>query len=135
MGERQTVAIVPLNRSNYSTWRIQAKMALIRDNGWGIVNGTETVPTGQATDPKVEDFHRRKNRALSMIVLAMDPSLLYLIGDPEDPKIVWDLLEGQLQKKSWANKLSLRRKLFSMKLQDGESIHDHIKNMVEICFT
>ena len=45
MAESKTVAVVPLNSSNYSTWKIQCKMALIKDGLWGIVNGTETAPT------------------------------------------------------------------------------------------
>ena len=62
----------------------------------------------------------------------MEPSLLYLIGEPEDPVAVWNKLEGQFQKKTWANKLELRRKLYSLRLKDGESVHVHIKTMTEI---
>lgn len=39
----------------------------------------------------------------------------YLVGDPMDPQVVWRKLADQFQKKSWANKLELKRKLFSMK--------------------
>ena len=49
-------------------------------------------------------FEARKKRALAVIVLAMDPLLLYLIGDPEDPKEVWLKLKNHFQKKTWANK-------------------------------
>ena len=44
MAESKTVVLVQLNNSNYSTWKIQCKMALIKEGLWGIVNGTETVP-------------------------------------------------------------------------------------------
>ena len=57
--------------------------------------------------------------ALATIVLAVQPSLFYLIGDPEDPATVWNKLSGQFQKKTWANKLSLRRRLLTMKLSDS----------------
>ena len=60
-------------------------------------------------------------------MLTVDPSLLYLLGDPEDPRAVWTKLEEQFQRKTWANKLHLRRKLFSMKLREGESVNEHIK--------
>ena len=36
---------VPLNRVNYTAWKIQCKMALIKDGRWSIVNETESVPT------------------------------------------------------------------------------------------
>ena len=31
----------------------------------------------------------RSDRALAIIVLAVDLSLLYLLGDPKDPRAVW----------------------------------------------
>ena len=62
----------------------------------------------------------------------MEPSLLYLIGDPEDPLAVWKKLKDQFQKKTWANKLELRRKLYSLRLKDGESVQKHIRKMTEI---
>ena len=45
MAESRTVAVVPLNSTNYSTWKIQCKMALIKEGLWCIVNGTEVAPT------------------------------------------------------------------------------------------
>ena len=35
---------MPLNSSNYSTWKIQCKMALVKDGLWGIISGSETAP-------------------------------------------------------------------------------------------
>ena len=36
--------ITPLNEKNYATWKIQLKMALIRDDLWSIVDGSEVAP-------------------------------------------------------------------------------------------
>ncbi len=56
--------------------------------------------------------------ALAIIVLA---SLLYLLGEPENPGAVWTRLEEQFQRKTWANKLYAQR-----------TVNDHIKMMTEI---
>jgi len=32
-------------------------------------------------------------------LLSIEPSLLYLIGEPEDPTVVWEKLMNQFQKK------------------------------------
>lgn len=77
-------------------------------------------------------FEARRDRALAIVVLAVDPSLLYMLGNPEDPAVVWKKLEEQFQRKTWSNKLQLRRKLFSLKLREGESVHEHIKTMTEV---
>ena len=85
--DSRTVTLVPLNGSNYSTWKVQCQMALMKDGLWNIANGTETAPTGGDADRRAK-FAARKDRALATIVLSIEPSLLYLIGDPEDPIVV-----------------------------------------------
>ena len=123
--------IIPLNSKNYPTWKVQCRMALIKDGLWDIVKGTEEIPREGNAEARRKYFARR-NRALALVVLAVEPSLLYLVGDPEDPRVVWTKLEEQFQRRTWANKLQLRRKLFSLKLKEGGSINDHIKTMTEI---
>ena len=131
MAESKTVTVVPLNNSNYPTWKVQCRMALMKDGLWGIVNGTETPPNASQAE-RYAKFVTRRDRALATIVLSVNPSLLYLLGDPEDPVMVWKKLSDQFQKKTWANKLELRRKLYSLRLKDGESVQKHIKAMTEI---
>ena len=46
--------------------------------------------------------------------------------------MVWKKLRDHFQKKTWANKLELRRKLYALRLKDGESVQEHIKRMTEI---
>ena len=75
----------------------------------------------------------RKDCALATIVLSVEPTLLYLLGpDPEDPVAVWKKLADQFQKKTWANKLMLRRKLHNLKLKDVQSVQKHVKALTEI---
>ena len=46
MATANSSGIVPLNGSNYNTWKIQCKVALLKQQLWGIVSGTETAPAG-----------------------------------------------------------------------------------------
>ena len=124
------IAIVPLTGANYPTWKIQCKMSLIKDGLWEIVDGSEEAP--QENDGAYSKFIARKNRALAIIVLFIDPSLLYLLGDPTDPTAVWEKLSTQFQKKTWANKLALRRRLHSLQLKEGQSVQEHVKALTEI---
>ena len=130
MAEVKPVSIVPLKGTNYPSWKVQCRMALIREGLWGIVSGTEKAPDSTEVDRHAK-FMARSDRALATIVLAIDPTLLYLVGDPVDPEAVWKKLSGQFQKKTWANKLALRKKLFSMKLRDSASMTEYIKKMTE----
>ena len=124
------VSVVSLNDSNYGMWKIQCRMALMKEGLWGIVSGTEVAPAQSEAD-KFTKFVTRRDKALAIIVLFIDPSLLYLLGDPEDPKVVWKKLADQFQKKTWANKLALRRRLNNLKLR-GDSVQKHVKESTEI---
>ena len=73
MAESKANTIVPLNGANYPTWKVQCRMALVRDGLWEIVSGTETAPAGGDGRSK---FLARRDRALATIVLAVEPSLL-----------------------------------------------------------
>ena len=99
MAEIKTV-IVPLNGKNYPTWKVQCRMVLMKESLWGIISGTEETPGEDNADTR-RKFIARRDRALTIIVLAVDPLLLYLLGDPEDPKAVWKKLEEQFQPKTW----------------------------------
>ena len=77
-------------------------------------------------------FIGRRDRALALIVLSIELSLLYLLGDLKDPIAVWKKLGDQFQKKTWANKLELQCKLYLLHLKEGESVQEHIKSMTEI---
>ena len=93
------MAVVLLNSTNYSTWKIQCKVALIKEGFWDIVNGTETAPTEGAE--RQAKFAMRRDKALATIVLAVEPSLLYLFdSDPTDPVVVWRILADQFQRKT-----------------------------------
>ena len=69
---------------------------------------------------------------MATIVLLIDSLLLYLFGDPQDPVVVWKKLAGQFEKKTWATRLDLHRKLHSLRLKDGESAQEHIRVLTEL---
>ena len=92
-------------------------MALMKEGLWNIVSASESAP--EAGGDRHTKFMARRDRALATIVLSVDPSLLYLIGSPEE-------LGDQFQKKTWANKLELRRTLYSLRLKEGDSVHSHV---------
>ena len=95
------------------------------------MEGTEVAPLDES-QPTFAKFMSRRDRALAIVVLSVEPSLLYLIGEPADPGQVWKKLSDQFMKKTWANKLELRRKLYSLRLKEGESVQGHIRKMTEI---
>ena len=84
-------------------------MVLMKMGIWRIVEGTEVAPEDDAVAER--KFNERRDKALATIVLGVKTNLLYLLGDPQDPVQVWNSLANQFQKKTWSNKLALKRKL------------------------
>jgi hypothetical protein len=107
----------------------ESKMMLTPLSGSKIIDGTETAPG--IDDAGYAKFMERRDRALAIVGLAIDPALLYLIGEPTDPTEVWTKLENQFQKKSWANKLSMRRQATLIEIERW-SVQDYVKQMTEI---
>ena len=69
MAEAKCVSVVPLNGSNYATWKLQCQMALMKEDLWGIVNETETPPCRDAPAGTVTKYRTRKDRALATMRL------------------------------------------------------------------
>ena len=130
--ERRQVHCCPEWRELPPTWKLQCKMTLVREGQWGLVSGTEESPDPRTEAEKHTKYLAKRDRALATIVLAIGTSLLYLLGDPQDPAIVWEQLSQQFQRRTCANKLSLRKKLFTMRLKEGDSVKEHIKRMTEV---
>lgn len=66
------------------------------------------------------------------IVLVIEQRFLYLIGDPEHPQDVFEKLANTFHRRSWVNKLRLRKTFYGYKLAIGGSVHEHLKVFVEI---
>ena len=125
-------SLVSLNDKNYNTWKVQVRMHLIRENLYGFIDGSETEPVTESPPSSSQEaelckFRQRRDKAFASIVLVIDPKVLYLLGDPQDPAVVWKILEDAFQKKTFDNKLRLKRKLYSLKLSKrvyaGSSSH------------
>ena len=129
MTESRTTTLIPLNGSNYPTWKIQCRMMLMIEGLWKIVTGEETEPNDEEQRAK---FSTRRDQALATVVLSVDPSILYIIGNPEDPVVVWKKIANQYEKRTWARRLDLRRKLHSMKFKEGIFTQAQVKEMTEL---
>ena len=111
--------------------RILVKMYLMKEDLFRLVDGSESPPPS-ADAGAVRKYNLHCDKALANIVLAIDPKLLYLIGDPTDRAEVWQKLQNTFQKKTWVNELRLKRKLYNMKLKAGDSEQLHLKNFIDL---
>lgn len=74
-------------------------------------------------------YKRKSRKALAIICLAIEDSQLPLVRSATGAHDAWSRLEGHFEKKSLANKLFLRRRFFTAKMDEGDDVLAHINKM------
>ena len=103
-------------------------MVLEERDLWEVVSGE--VKVEQCVSQLDQATYRRKSRkALAIICFAMEDSQLPLVRSASGAYDVWSKLEGHFEKKSLANKLFLRRRFFTAKMEEGDDVLEHINKI------
>ena len=117
-----------LTTENYHTWKFNMKMFLIGKDLWDVVQGTETIGEN-ATVEERRKFQKRQNLALASVCLSISSSLQIYVRAAETGKDAWESLAKHFQQKTLSKKIQLRRQLYSMKLDKGADMVNHINSM------
>jgi hypothetical protein len=88
-------------------------------------NSTQTTST-PATGMSKEDWEKLDKTARSTIRLCLADSVLLNVSGESTAKELWDKLGNLYQSKSLVNKLFLRKKLYHLRMEDGDSVTDHL---------
>lgn len=120
--DNKTIVFEKLNNKNYLTWSFKMKMLLIREELWDVIEGTIVENELEA------ETARKKQRALSMIVLLIENDQIVLVRNAVDGVEAWNILKNYHQKST----LSKRIRIFKMELAQGASMHDHLNQICEL---
>jgi hypothetical protein len=81
-----------------------------------------TQPIGIST----EEWEKLERRARSMICLCLANSVLLNVSGEDSAKNLWEKLGSLHQLKSLIKKLFLRKKLYLLRMSDGNSMTEHL---------
>jgi hypothetical protein len=73
-----------------------------------------------------EDWEKLDIRARSTIRLCLEDSVLLNVLGESTAKELWNKLGNLYQSKSLVNKLFLRKKLYHLRMEDGDSVTEHL---------
>ena len=76
---------------------MQCKKILIREDLWNIVNKTAIIPNLKTNANLYSKYLWQKDCALMTSALLVELSLLYLIGNPDDPAVVLKKIADQFK--------------------------------------
>jgi hypothetical protein len=112
-------------QNSFSLWRIKMR-ALLRQQG--LVKVLE--PRGKigisAIDEIVERGELEEKKAHSIILLSLSDGVLREVADEETTAGLWKKLESLYMKKSLTNRLFLKQRLYTLKMQEGTPLCDHL---------
>lgn len=117
--------------TNYSVWSFKLRNMLCREDTWKLV---EPPPgTIAPTDPaEVAALQVQKNKALTMIALSVRDNVIPYILNITEPDVCWATLKGLYASSTNSRKLLLRRKLTSLKLEEGGSMSTFLQHLKEL---
>jgi hypothetical protein len=81
-----------------------------------------TAPTGTSAD----DWKKLDRKVKSTIRLCLSNSVLLNVSGEATTKELWNKLGNLYQSKSLVNKLLLQKKLYNMRMRDGDSVTEHL---------
>ena len=108
-------------RENFHTWTVAMKAYLQRGGCWDTIEAN----SGQlCTDAG------KKTKALSIIILSLDPQLYVHVENLTSPKDAWEALNKAFEDSGLARRISLLRKLTTTKLEDLQSVGEYINIII-----
>lgn len=117
--------------SNYQDWGWQIKNLLRAKEMWGVVSGTELIPTRpDATPALIAAWNLKDVQALTQMISAISPSLLSYFRHIETSKDLWDAAKTRYAGDSMPRQMNAHITLYTKKLQSGESVSEHCEAML-----
>jgi hypothetical protein len=117
------IKIEKLTENNFHIWKFKIK-SLLED---------KDLDAFLTSNPEDNDEWRKKDKKTRAIIrLTVENEIIPFISQAATTKNTWDILEQRFNQNSGLNKFYLRRKLYSMKKADGESINAYISKIRNI---
>lgn len=113
-------------QNSFSFWRIKMR-ALLRQQGLAkILDGK--APSTSSSEKSVE----LEEKAHSSILLSLSDGVLREVADEETAAGLWKKLENLYMKKSLTNRLFLKQRLYTLKMEEGTPLGNHLDEFNKI---
>lgn len=114
---------------NFHLWKFKMEMLLASKDLWEIVEGSEEVPCEDDDVKAFKAYQRRCKHALSIIATNLVDKQAAHIQHCRDPTVAWQILCDVHEQKTLSNVLFVRRKFFTITMQEGDDMLDHINKV------
>src|SRR5579871_6418566 len=125
--DKSSLSIEKLDGDNYHNWKLMIEMVLVYQDLWGVVDGSEPKPIQNQAGYVA--WMKKASKARALIITSLQMSQVEHIRKLESPQEIWEKLKKVHEPQDRQHRLFLRRKFFTLKMQEGDSIQDHINKI------
>lgn len=122
MNQMSNTVVPQLNADNFNNWKFRVK-ALLEEKQ--LENTLEKLATDYKDDKDQTDFKMKDAKAKSIIVQCVTDKHLDIIKDSKTVKEMVKALEDVFQRRSVFTKLTLKKKLLTLKHKKNQKLEDH----------
>ncbi len=112
---------------NFHLWKFKLRMMLSKHGLWKFVDGSATLPNEKVARV---DYNEKETKVFALLCEHLMDAQLTHIQYCDNVKSAWEAFCGVHEAKTISNKLFLRRRFFTIKMQERDDMFVHI-NMVK----
>uniref|UniRef100_A0A803P430 Retrovirus-related Pol polyprotein from transposon TNT 1-94-like beta-barrel domain-containing protein n=1 Tax=Cannabis sativa TaxID=3483 RepID=A0A803P430_CANSA len=117
-----------IKKNNFGLWRVKMRALLVQYGIQDALVSAEKIKDVMTEKEKIEILEK----AHIMIILSLGDKVLREVSKEITASSLWTKLECLYMTKSLANRLFLKQKLYSFKMQPGKGIEDHLDDFNKI---
>ena len=117
---------------NFNVYKFKLEMVMSTKDLWEIMEGSELLSPSTASDEVKKAYERRCKKAFAIIATSLMDKELVHIKECKGPAQSWKTLCNIHKTKSLSNILFIRRKFFTIKMDEDADIIDHINKVISL---
>ena len=118
-----------LDGSNFTNWKFKMQTLLESANVWSVVIGNE-LRSGSATQE--QDWDKRERKAKVILKMSVKDNVIPHIRDCKSATNIWMTIKNLYETWNTNRVLSLKGKMFTMKMEENESAAGFITRVKDL---
>ncbi|KAH9672650.1 hypothetical protein KPL70_017818 [Citrus sinensis] len=121
-------------QNDFNMWKIKMEALLITQGLGEAIDPVTKLEGSKASSSKtLEQVAEMDKKARSTIILSLGDSVIREVAKERIVAGLWAKLENLYMTKSLANKLYIKKKMFSLKMIEGASLAEHVDEFNKVC--
>ncbi|KAH9650014.1 hypothetical protein KPL70_026198 [Citrus sinensis] len=123
-------------KNDFNMWKVKMEaLLIIQGLGDAIELATKKEGKEGSSSRTPEQIAEIDKKAKSTIILSLSDLVIREVSKEKTMAELWAKLESLYMTKSLANKLYIKKRMFSLKMAEGSSLDEHIDEFNKVCDT